>query len=203
VVADPLPKPVEPRAARLFNRAVLRPGILILTLTFTYGAVASFVPLLAIQRGVANPGLFFAVYSGSMVAAQAVAGRVSDRFGRSSTALPGLALAGTGLLAISALGGWWLLAAGAIYGLGAGATSPALFAAAGDLAAPGERGSAMATMGLFLELGISSGSIVAGLLAGSLGLATTFVIVAVVPFVGALIGAATGRGGRARPAALA
>ena len=202
-VADPLPRPTQVRTARLFNRAVLRPGLLMLALTFTYGAVASFVPLLAIQRGVVNPGVFFSVYAGAMVAAQAVAGRVSDRFGRSSTALPGLALAATGLLAISALGGWWLLAAGAIYGMGAGATQPALFAAAGDLAAPGQRGSAMATMGLFLELGISSGSIVAGFLAGPLGLATTFVIVAVVPLVGMVIGAASGRRGRAHPAALA
>ncbi len=50
----------------------------------------------------------------------------------------------------------------------------------------------MGTMGLFLELGISSGAIVAGLLAGPLGLAGTFVAVAAVPVAGLILAAATG-----------
>ena len=42
----------------------------------------------------------------------------------------------------------------------------------------------MATLGLFLELGISSGSIAAGFLAGPIGLSTTFVAFAGVAVVG-------------------
>lgn len=192
LIAEPAPSAARP-PARLFNRTVLAPGLPMLALMFSYGALASFVPLHALQRGMANPGLFFTVYAGAMVAAQVAAGWASDRFGRSAAILPGLALAAVGLLAVAALEGWWLLVAAAVYGLGAGAAQPALYASAGDLVPPEQRGSAMATMGLFLELGISSGAIVSGLLAEPLGLGSTFVAVAVVPAAGLLLAAATGR----------
>ena len=168
----------ERRPTNPFNRAVIGPGLAMLALMFTYGAISSFVPLIAIQRGLANPGLFFAVYAGAMIVSQGVAGRLSDRFGRWSAVLVGLTLVVVGIVAVALLGGWWLLVAGGIYGLGAGAASPALYAAAGDLVPPRQRGSAMATMGLFLEMGIASGSILTGILAGLVGLTSAFWAVA-------------------------
>ena len=198
LVADPSPSPRVRRPGRLFNAAVVMPGLSLLALMFTYGAVASFVPLLALQRGLANPGLFFSVYAMAMVAAQAIAGPASDRFGRAVVIAPGLALTAVGLVAMATLDGWWLLAAGVVYGLGAGATQPALFASASDLVRPEQRGSAMATMGLFLELGIGSGAIVAGVLAGSLGLGATFAGVAVVPLVGLALAMSAGQARRSR-----
>jgi MFS family permease len=200
LIAEPATRTTR-RPARLFNRAVVGPGVSMLAVMFTYGAVASFVPIHALQRGVANPGLFFTMYALAMVAAQVAAGRASDRFGRSAAILPGLALTALGVLAVAGLNGWWLLAAGGLYGLGAGATQPALYAAAGDLVLPEERGSAMATMGLFLEAGIGFGSIAAGLLAEPLGLAGTFVAVALVPLAGLVAAAATGQARRPARAA--
>ena len=170
-----------------FYRGVVWPGLVLLCLQLTYGALTSFIPLLAVQRGMENPGLFFTAYAAASVGAQAVAGQVSDRLGRRAAIVPGLALVGLGLVAASALGGWYLLVAAMIYGAGFGATQPSLFALGGDLAGAAERGAAMATLGLFLELGISTGSIAAGLLAGPIGLSATFVAFAGVAAVGLVL----------------
>jgi MFS family permease len=185
----------------VFNRAVIGPGLLMTAQMATYGVVASFVPILAARRGLDNPGLFFLVYAAAIFVAQTVAGRASDRLGRMAVVLPGLIVSAIGLAAIAAVGGWWLLVAGAVYGVGAGMVQPALFAAGGDRVPATERGSAMATMGLFLEIGIGGGSVVAGLVAGTLGLATTFALVAALPALAA-IGASVGLRSNSRSAAV-
>lgn len=174
----------------VFQRSVIWPGLILLCLQLTYGAVVSFTPLLAVERGLQNPGLFFTAFALASVSSQSIAGQVSDRFGRKAAIVPGLLVVGLGLVAISVLGGWSLLIAGVIYGAGFGATQPSLFALGGDLAGPAERGAAMATLGLFLELGISAGSIVAGLFAEPFGLSATFVAFAGVALVGLLLAVA-------------
>lgn len=184
LIVDPPRQQVPRRSGTVFNLAVVRPGFVMWAVMFTYGGIAAFIPILALQRGLANPGLFFTVYAGAMVVAQTLAGRASDRLGRKAAIVPGLVLLAVGLAGVGLLGDWWLLGAALVYGLGAGACQPSLFATAGDLVASEARGSAMATMGLFLELGISSGAIVVGLLAGVLGLGTTFVLGAAVPLIG-------------------
>ena len=57
-----------------------------------------------------------------------------------------------------------LLAAGVLFGLGLGTAQPALFALGGDLVPPSERGTAMASLGIFMELGIGGGGTVTGIL---------------------------------------
>lgn len=186
-----LPEPASAavrRPARFFNPAVLVPSFTLLSLMFTFGAVMAFLPLHALARGLENPGLFFATYAAGTLAAQAIAGRASDRFGRLAAAVPGLALAGAGMIAIGLASGWGFLAAGALYGLSMGAAQPALYAWAGDLVPPEQRGSAMATMGLFLEIGIGGGATCAGFLAGSLGLGPSFIAFAFVPLAGLIFG---------------
>ena len=175
----------------LFNRSALGPGVSTLALMFTYGAVASFVPLHALRQGMENPGFYFTVYSAAMVLAQAVCGPISDRLGRMAVIVPGLALTAVGTAANAFLGGWWLLGAAVLFGLGSGGTQPALFALATDNAKETERGSAMATVGMFLEVGISGGAIVAGLLAEQVGLEMAFVCVAASPLLGLLFAAAS------------
>ena len=187
---EPATRRTTTRRPRLFNRSALRPGLSMLSLMVVYGAIASFVPLYALQQGLSNPGFYFTVCSVAMVLAQAIAGPISDRFGRLAVIGPGLLLSALGAAATALLGGWSLLGAAALYGTGSGAAQPALFALATDVAKEDERGSAMATVGVFLEAGISGGAIGAGLLAQQVGLSATFVVVSVVPLVGILIAAA-------------
>lgn len=194
-----------PARPRLFHRDAVGPGLILLGPMFTFGAMASFVPVYAVRHGLDNPGLFFTVYAGATILAQNVGGRLSDRLGRSAAILPGLLLGAVGIFLVPQLEGLALLIAAAVYGLGQGLSQPALFALPVDLVPPAERGSALATAGLFLELGIGSGAIGAGLLAKGFGLETALVLAAAAPLVSAaaslrLLGL-PGRFGSARPSA--
>ena len=61
----------------LVNRKALFPTSVFLTYTLTTAPVATFLPLLAEDRGLGNPGLFFTVYSLTNIVALLVAGPVA------------------------------------------------------------------------------------------------------------------------------
>ena len=127
-----------------------------------------------------------------MVAAQSVGGRLSDRIessGRRRARARGRRRRAPGTSSLAS--GWMLLAAGVLFGLGLGAAQPALFALGGDLVSPAERGTAMASLGIFLELGIGGGGTVTGILTSVVGLGPAFAIGAVIALVGAAIAYAT------------
>jgi predicted MFS family arabinose efflux permease len=68
-----------------------------------------------------------------------------------------------------------------LFGLSFGAGNPALTALAIDLVRPERRGAGMATFTSSFELGIGSGSIVMGLVAGATGYSVMFAICALFP----------------------
>lgn len=174
--------------AALISRRALIPTLLVVCLTTTYGAIITFLPLFAGQRGLANPGLYFTAYAVSLFLTRAVAGNLSDRYGRGPVLLPGfLALAlATGLL------GWAtsapaLLALGFLYGIGFGAVHPALMAYLLDRTGDEGRGAAMGTFTAGFDLGIGAGSMVGGLLAERMGMSLMFGLAALPALAGPVI----------------
>jgi MFS family permease len=139
------------------------------------------VPVYALRAGLENPGLYFLAFALAMIGGQTVGGRLSDRFGRAAVIVPGLLLLAAGIALVPSLRGLALLASGVVAGLGHGAAQPSLLALAVDRAGPAERGAALGTVGTFLEMGIGGGSILAGLLAGWIGLEAMFVLIAAGP----------------------
>ncbi|MCL6450221.1 MAG: MFS transporter [Acetobacteraceae bacterium] len=143
----------------LVSRPALFPSAVLLLSTTTYGAVVTFLPLLAAERRLGSPGLFFAVYAAGVIAARLVAGPASDRLGRGVTTPPGLlgmALAMAVLAAAGSRAGMALAAA--LYGLGLGALLPDIQALTVDRAPGPERGAAMATLSSAFDLGIALGA---------------------------------------------
>ncbi len=175
---------------RVWNRDALGPGVFMLTLMFAYGGMFTFVAILAIERHLPNAGLYFITYTAGLLLSQWSAGRLSDRYGRMVVILPGMVIAGVGMWALAFAEGWWILAAGLVVGVGIGAAQPSLFAVAADRSQPGERGSAMATIGMALEIGISAGAIIGGMVGQAFGLAGTFVFTGSLPVLGAILGLA-------------
>jgi MFS family permease len=158
----------------------LKPLILVLGMSFATGSILSFVPLYGRSQGVSNPGFFFTIYALVMLLSRPVSGRLSDQVGRIAVAGPGMIFisAGLGLLAFS--GQWWSLALSAvILGVGLGAAMPALMALMIDLVGPAERGGAMSTFGIGLDVGIGIGSVVQGMVAEAHGFGATFGLTAV------------------------
>jgi MFS family permease len=112
-----------------------------------------------------NPGIWFAIYAGAVLASRPIAGPISDRVSRRAVIIPGLLLnvAGICLLALS----WapaWLMVAGAVAGLGTGVAQPALMTVAVDRASEHRRGQSLAQFQFFYDLGIGLGSLSLGAL---------------------------------------
>ena len=71
----PAPLSRLPRPGDLFSPAAVLPSLILLLLYIPYGTVVAFIPLVATSRGIANPGLFYAVFAVAMLLVRAKAGR--------------------------------------------------------------------------------------------------------------------------------
>ena len=146
---------IEPR--------VLRPALVTLLCLFPFGAVLTVVPDQSRFLGLSNRGLFYIAYTVSSLLVRLLGGRASDRYGRVpvlrwSAWVLALSLA---VLTFSTTPTGFLLAA-AVFGIGTGLNSPALYAWTVDLSHPQHRGRAVATMYIALEVGIGLGALLAG-----------------------------------------
>ncbi len=175
------------RHGGLINQSVWLPGLLLVALNVSFGVNFSLLAVHASRRGLMNPGLVFMAHAAGVFVAQAVAGRLSDRFGRIAVIAPGLVLAAAGLWATALLGGGWLLLAGALSGMGLGAAQPSLYALAADMVPLEQRGSAIGTLGFFHEVGIALGGAGGGFLGRGLGLGTMYGLAGFIPASGAVL----------------
>lgn len=152
---------VEQRSVQWLNREAVFPALIMVSLSFTYGPVLSFIPVYADKGAIDSPSLFFTVYALTALITRIVGGRVSDRFGRAWAIVPGLLAMAIGLVLIAyssqTLG---TVVSGLVYGFGFAAAFVGLMAYTVDRA--GARGSAMATFTAAYPLGIGVGSTVMG-----------------------------------------
>jgi MFS family permease len=167
------------------HRGVLAPSLAQYAVIVGTGAAFSFIPLLGISRGVANPGLYFTAVAISSVVARLLTGRIADRRGRFAAIVPGMIVTAVGMYIVSsAASAEAFILAGVAVGIGFATAQPALQALAIDLAGPAERGTAMATFWAFTDFGVITGSFVSGQIASISGFGTVFVVSAVMPLVG-------------------
>lgn len=166
-------QPFRLRHLRISRRDVyapsaLAPAIVMALLSFLYGAIITLTPDMSIRVGLENKGIFLAVSTLAALLVRLVAARISDRRGRvwvMRICALGLAL-NMGLIALAGDAFTFLLA-GFIHGFVGGLASPTLQAWTIDRCDAAERGRALATLYIGLELGIglgawASGSIYAG-----------------------------------------
>jgi MFS family permease len=171
-----LPVPERKRAApgaaikrgwidTLVVKETLPTALAVTFLSFGHGGILTFLPIHALQIGMANPGIWFAIYAGSVLASRPIAGPISDRVSRRAVIIPGLLLnlAGICLLAVS-FAPSWLMVAAAIAGLGTGTAQPALMTVAVDRTSEQRRGQSLAQFQFFYDLGIGIGSLSLGAL---------------------------------------
>jgi len=164
---------------------VLIPASLGATLAAGAGAALAFVPLLGVERGVANPGIYFTAVALTSIAFRVVAGRVADSYGRLASVIPGMVLVSTGLFLVAhASSTETLVLAGIVYGIGLASADPALQAMVIDIAEPDQRGSAMATYYAMVDLGVTAGSMVSGQIAPAFGYRGVFVAASCAPLLG-------------------
>jgi len=175
-------------AAALVSRSTLLPASLFLSLTVTFGAILAFLPLMAEDRDLGNPGLFFVLYGLVVVPLRPVAGAIADRYGRAVVFVPGLAVGGLAMLLLAAASMQWvMLAAAVLFGLGFGAAHTALLAWTVDRAGSERRGVAMSTFGLAWDTGSGVGALTFGLMAAFASYGLVFTMAGALPLAASML----------------
>ncbi len=147
----------------IFEWQVLPAALIVLWSYISYGAILTVISDWSQHLGTSNKGLFFMVFTLSSLLIRFVAGKVSDRYGRTTIIKISLLILIVALLGVAfARSSVMLMAASAIYGIATGMLSPSVTAWTIDLSKPGHRGKAVATMYICMEVGIGLGALLAG-----------------------------------------
>lgn len=175
----------EPAARLTIYRGAIGPGIALLTVAFAFSTVSAFTPDYAKNLAVARPSTLFAVFAASVLAVRLVSGRIADRRGPFSVAVPGIALGAVGLAiaatAPSAPVGYLAMV---VIGVGSGASFPAITSIVTSRAPAAERGVAVASLLMFNDIGQALAGPLSGKVADSFGWRWVFGVPALVGILG-------------------
>lgn len=183
-----------PETFRVFKTVVLDRNILATctveaAILFAYGTFETFLPLHAVKSGLsaAHIGVFLSGQIIVLALTKPIMGKFSDTHGRKQQIFAG------GLLGAACIGGFSLvtsfiplLCLSIAFGLCHSVLSSATSAYIADLSSPEARGSAMGVLGSIMDIGHTSGPILSGLVASSLGYAQSFVAAGLVLLAGSL-----------------
>jgi MFS family permease len=186
------------KSNEILDKYAFLPALLCMATYFGYGVLLTIVPDQSVHLGMSNKGLFFTTFTAMSVFSRLVASRLSDIYGR----VPVIRIAIVLLCIAYVLMGmsnsitWLLMASGAI-GFATGIAGPAVFAWAIDRSVDSQRGKALATVYIGLEIAIGSGALLGAFIYNNnpLHFAATFYTVAVISAMGffVLIGKEDGK----------
>jgi MFS family permease len=147
----------------ILEKRVLLPSAILFLSVFSFGVVLTLVPDLSSHLGIQNKGLFFAIFTLSSLGIRLIAGRTSDRIGRVRVMRVASAVMVVAMISVAFASSKVMLLGGAVlFGAAVGMYSPTTTAWVVDRSLDQFRGRALATMYIFLELGIGLGALVSG-----------------------------------------
>jgi MFS family permease len=148
-----------------FEPRVWLPSLVMLFVTYSYGTVLTIIPDFGEHVGIRNKGLLFTYFTMASLAIRLIAGRASDIYGRRTVLFFSVILIA---VAMCLLGFGTtrhdLIIGIAVYGLGHGITSPTLLAWTTDLSDDAHKGRGIASLYIFMELGIGIGAFASALI---------------------------------------
>lgn len=147
----------------IIEKRVLVPAIYMALSVFSFGLVLTIMPDYSAHLDISNKGLFFAVFVLASLGVRIIAGKISDKIGRVKVLKVSSFLLAIAMVLIALSNSLIsLMGAAIIFGLSMGMNSPTVFAWAIDLADDNKRGKALATLYIFLEVGIGLGAFISG-----------------------------------------
>lgn len=152
----------------LFEPRVLHPSLNLALMVFCFGVVLTIIPDFSKELGMENKGFYFTVVTVTSVGVRFFAGKASDRWGR----IPVLILSSVLLIAAMIVTGLatnvpLFFTGGLLYGLAVGMNYPSFYAWVIDWSDPAKLGKGVATMFIFLEIGIGLGALTSGFIYGN------------------------------------
>jgi len=164
----------------VLEKSAINPAIILFFITLTFGGIASFLPLHAVEKGVAGIEMYFIFYAAFLMLSRIFAGKIYDKRGDLYVIPPGVLLVFSAMLLLAWLPNTvTLMVAGSLYGFGFGMIQPALQAWAVDKAEANRKGMANATFFSFFDLGVGIGAIVFGQIAFLFGYKYIYIVSAV------------------------
>lgn len=160
------------------NRAIVITALVEAAILFAYGTFETFLPLYALQSGLSayEIGVFLSSHVITLALTKPFMGRFSDRHGRRPQICAG-ALSGAVSIAGIALFSTFLplLGFSILFGLSMSILTSATAAHIADLSRAEGRGSAMGVLGSVMDIGHTTGPIVAGIIAAAFGFGPAFI----------------------------
>lgn len=147
----------------LFEPRVILPCVIMGLAMYAYGAMLTLIADMGEHVGIHRKELLFTCFTLTSLAIRLVGGKASDKYGRPPVMVFSCVVIMIAMLmiAVSETQGW-LIAAVCLYGLGQGSVSPTLLAWATDLSEERHKGRALASLYIFMELGIGVGAFASG-----------------------------------------
>ncbi|HSL16174.1 MAG TPA: MFS transporter [Actinomycetota bacterium] len=195
-----MPETVQAPAAasshRLVHRSGLLPGVVLFAAIWGMAGFLAFVPLYALDIGMAGAAPVLALFSGTVVVIRSLGATIPDRLGSARATRIALAVSSSGLTVIWAWRDPAGLVVGAlVLGVGVALLTPAVFALAVAGVAANERGAVMGTTSAFLDLAFGAGPATLGFVAAAVGRSGTFLAGAIVAAAGLVVVMTTRIGG--------
>jgi MFS family permease len=164
----------------LIDWKVLPPSFIGFLYYFTWGAVATFYPIHALNSGVTNPGYFYTTLAITLVLGRALGGRILDLYSRERVILYSLAMCivSTVVLIFSKTLPMFILV-GITQGIGVAFLTPSIMTYILDRSGS-SRGPAMGTYTALSDLGLSLGPVVMGMVISLTSYSTMFRCIAFV-----------------------
>lgn len=163
---DTSPDKTRPARFDIIEKTAINPSVLLFFITLTFGGIATFLPIYALEKNVAGIQIYFVTYALFLMISRVFAGKIYDLKGDLFVIPPGTILIITAMLLLSWLPNTAvLIIAAALYGFGFGTVQPALQAWAVEKAPSNRKGMANATFFSFFDLGVGVGAILFGQIA--------------------------------------
>lgn len=152
----------------IFEPLVILPCLIMVLASYAYGTIFTVIPDLGQFVGIKNKGLLFTFLTVASLLVRLLAGKASDKYGRVevlrvSTLMIVIAMVTIGLASTPLT----LIIGVTLYGFAQGSTSPTLLAWATDLSDNRFKGRGIASLYIFMELGIGLGALSSGWIYGN------------------------------------
>lgn len=148
-----------------------------------YSSISSYLSLYGLDRGLARIGLFFTINSITMLVTRPMTGKICDSKPLAFIMVPALLSQVFTCILLARASSMVIIAIAALlYGFGFGSSQAAIQIMAIRSVGAEQRGKANGTFYVGGDIGLSSGSYIAGALAGSVGYTNMYTIMAVIAF---------------------
>lgn len=177
--AAPAEVGVIPRHSRFFDRRVIPPSIPTFLHGIVWGAVMAFLPLYAVENGIANPGLYFSAVGMMLIIGRLFGGRILDTYSKERILLSCLFILMAAMVVLSVARTLpMLVVVGLIWGCGSAFFFPTAMAYVLERAGSSD-GTAVGTFRAVSDLGVALGPTITGAMLPLSGYRVMFLFLAV------------------------